>query len=377
MSDETLFPVAPGGQPAVYVLHENPSWLPPFVEAFAAEGVPLIEWQVTGGVLDLDQVPPPGVFWSRFSASSHTRGHEISKDLTRSVLSWLELWGAPTVNGRSVLELEVSKVAQLVALHRAGIAVPRTVAVFGPDDLWQTAQGFDAPFILKHNQGGKGLGVRRFDSHGALRAYLDSPDYDAPVDGIELLQEYVPPSDGFITRAEFIGGKFLYAVKVDTTRGGFQLCPADACEIDPFLVPGATSLEFCPADSVPGPVFAPVPAPLTVPAPVVSAPLAPIQVVPASLEFCPADLAPAPSTGASLFSWREGFDHPIIGAYEAFLAEHHIAIAGIEFIETADGRLVTYDVNTNTNYNSAVEAVVPLPAARAVARYLGGLLQKA
>jgi hypothetical protein len=370
MSAETLFPVAPGGQPAVYVLHENPAWLPPFVEAFAAEGVPLIEWQLTGGVLDLHQAPPPGVFWSRFSASSHTRGHEIAKDLTRSVLSWLELCGARTVNGRSVLELEVSKVAQLVALQRAGIAVPRTVAVFGPDELWETAQQFEAPFILKHNQGGKGLGVRRFDSHGALRTYLGSPDYDAPVDGIELLQEYVPPSDGFITRAEFIGGKFLYAVKVDTTRGGFQLCPADACEIESSPAQGPTLLEFCPADSVPA--ASPAPA-----APAGPAPIAPIQVAPTTLEFCPMDSAPAAGTGQSLFSWREGFDNPIIAAYEAFLAEHHISIAGIEFIETADGRLVTYDVNTNTNYNSAVEAVVPLPAARAVARYLGGLLEKA
>jgi hypothetical protein len=27
-----------------------------------------------------------------------------------------------------------------------------------------------------------------------------------------------------ITRAEFVGGKFIYAVEVDTS-GGFELCP--------------------------------------------------------------------------------------------------------------------------------------------------------
>ena len=30
---------------------------------------------------------------------------------------------------------------------------------------------------------------------------------------------------------EFVGGEFLYAVRVDTSQG-FELCPADACRID-------------------------------------------------------------------------------------------------------------------------------------------------
>jgi len=50
-----------------------------------------------------------------------------------------------------------------------------------------------------------------------------------------------------------------------------------------------------------------------------------------------------------------------------------VEIAGIEYIEAADGRVVTYDVNTNTNYNADVEAAAPRSAARAVARLLGDL----
>ncbi|MEI4600185.1 hypothetical protein WAC39_27655, partial [Klebsiella pneumoniae] len=64
---------------SVYVIHENPQWLPPFQAAFEAEGVPLEEWLLTDGSIDLSVEPPEGVFWSRLSASAHTRDHAASK----------------------------------------------------------------------------------------------------------------------------------------------------------------------------------------------------------------------------------------------------------------------------------------------------------
>ena len=47
---------------------------------------------------------------------------------------------------------------------------------------------------------------------------------------------------------------------------------------------------------------------------------------------------------------------PLISRLETLLADLNIEIAGIEFIETADGRQVVYDINTNTNYNPSVES---------------------
>jgi hypothetical protein len=128
-----------------------------------------------------------------------------------------------------------------------------------------------------------------------------------------------------ITRVEFVGAEFLYAVRVDTSLG-FELCPADACQ------PGDA---FCPADR-------------------------------------PA--AAAPVTTPPRFEIIPGFDHPIIRQYRRFLAANDIAVAGIEFIADADGTLYTYDVNTNTNYNSAAEAKAGLSGMGAIADYLGGEL---
>ncbi len=306
----------------VFVLHENSDWIPPFARAFDDEGIPYEEWLLDGGVLDLDQPPPAGVFWSRMSASCQTRGHTRAKDHTRAVLSWLAAHGRRVVNGRRVLELEMSKVDQLTALRAAGFDVPRTIAVSGEAELAAVARKLPTPFVAKHNQGGKGLGVRRFDTAEALATYLDSPDYEPPADAITLLQEYVEPVSPFITRVEVVGGRFLYALTADVARGGFQLCPADACAID--------SDESClVGGSAPG-----------------------------------------------LFALRRDFDAPIVGRYLEFARRHGIEVAGFEFIETADGRAVTYDVNTNTNYNPEVDAQAERSGPREVARFLGGLLEK-
>ena len=310
----------------LFVLHENPDWYAPLAAAFDRAGLPHEQWLLGGAVLDLSTVPPPGVYWSRMSASSHTRGHPFAKDQTRGVLTWLESHGRRLVNGRRVLDLEMSKVEQLTALRAAGFDVPRTLAVAGPAELAAAARKLPVPFISKHNQGGKGLAVRSFASHADYESYLASLEYEPPVDGITLLQEYLVAARPEITRVEIVGGEFVYAITADTGRGGFQLCPADACAV--------------PAEAAPG------------------QPLA--------------DGSPAPEP--SLFTLRQGFDHPIVARYLDFAGRLGIEIAGFEFIETADGRLVTYDINTTTNYNAEIEAVAPRPALAAVTGFLARLV---
>ncbi len=297
----------------VYALHENPDWFPPFAAAFDATGLDYEEWLLTTGAIDLDAAPPEGIFWNRLSASSHTRHHPYAKDYTRALLEWLEAHGRRVVNGRSVVEMEVSKVRQLTALKAFGIDVPRTIAVIGRDDLVARAVTMPTPFITKHNQGGKGLGVRRFDDLGSFETYVGSDEFEEPVDGITLLQEYVQPREPFITRAETVGYEYVYAITADTARGGFQLCPADACELDEQGRPKAAE---------------------------------------------------------SLFALREGFQHPIIDQFLGFARKYRLEIAGFEFIEAADGRIVTYDVNTNTNYNPDVERIAPKSGPGEIARYL-------
>ncbi len=310
----------------VYVIHENDAWVEPLRRAFAALGTPHEEWFLDRGLLDLRRPPPEGVFYNRMSASSHTRGHTYAPEYAAAVLEMLERHGRTVVNGRRALQLELSKVAQYEALAVHGIPTPETIAVIGLENIPDAAERLGYPLILKHNRAGKGLGVRLVLSAAgladALAAIEASTDPHAhPRDGIWLVQRYIRAPEPFITRAEFIGGKFLYAVRVDTSEG-FELCPADQCQVEP----GAA---------------------------------------------CPATAA-----AAEKFRVIEGFSHPLLPRMEAFLAANGIGIGAIEFITDEQGRTFAYDVNTNTNYNPDAERRAGVSGMGAAARYLTELLAR-
>ena len=56
--------------------------------------------------------------------------------------------------------------------------------------------------------------------------------------------------------------------------------------------------------------------------------------------------------------------------YLALCQAERIEVAGIEFVEDAEGRRYTYDINANTNYNSALGKQVGVDGMLELARYL-------
>jgi len=307
----------------IYVIHENEAWVEPLRGAFQELSLPFEEWFLDRGVLDFSSEPPRGVFYNRMSASSHTRDHRYSAEYTSCVLPWLELHQRRVVNGSRALRLEINKIAQYAELGRFGIRTPRTLAAVGRDAIISAANRMDGSFITKHNRAGKGLGVRLFHSVDALESYVRSPLFEDSVDGVTLIQQYIKAPEPFITRVEFVGGKFLYAVRVDTTLG-FELCPADVCEVGDAMCP----------------------------------------------------VGEAPSAAAPRFEVIEGFDHPIVERYRKLLAANDAEVAGVEFITDEHGEPYTYDINTNTNYNSAAEQRSGKSGMRAVAAFLGQELHR-
>ena len=308
-----------GSAPRIYVIHENDDWVSPLRHELARLGVSYTEWFLDRGALNLESTPPEGIFYNRMSASSHTRDHRYAPEFTAAVLAWLKRHGRTVINGERAVQLEVSKVAQYEALKEVGVPTPETIAVIGRENIAAAAERIGYPVIIKHNRAGKGLGVRLLYSAAALNEHLASTDFEESIDGITLVQRYIEAPEPYITRVEFVGGKLVYAVRVDTSEG-FELCPADVCQID-------ETTSACPT----------------------VAQNDKFQILPK-------------------------FKHPLLPAWQAFLAKNDIKIAGIEFIADASGRSFTYDVNTNTNYNPDAEAKDGRQGMKVIADYLSGLL---
>jgi hypothetical protein len=302
--------------PTVHILYENPTWLPPLMAALEVQRFPVRLHDLSTGTIDGGAVPERGIWLNRMSPSAHTRGHGAAVALMGEVLAWLEAHGRRVVNGSNALALEVSKLRQDVALRRHGIRTPRTVLAVGRAKLLEAARLFDGPFLTKHNQGGKGLGIHLLGSAAELEAWLDAGELADSPNAQVVLQEYVQAPEPFVTRVELVGGRFLFAMR-SSTVGGFELCPSDACQAE------RKQPDVCPAD------------------------------------------------GAATFSTSPvGADDALVRQYTAFCAAERIEIAGIEFVEDAEGNRYTYDINSNTNYNATLGKQLGIDGMTEVARWL-------
>ena len=302
--------------PKINVLYENPAWIPPLQEALEREGFRVHLVHVNEGSIDPATPPPEGIWINRISPSSHTRGHVHTVDLARQFLYWLESHGRRVINGLGAFELEMSKLRQDLVLRRHGIRTPRTVLAVGRQHLLEAAATFDGPFITKHDQGGKGLGIQLLHDPWELEKHLDSAGFDAGPGARMILQQYISAPEPFITRVEFVGGRFVFAMRSSTAEG-FELCPSDVCNPmprhreDPRI--GATAL-----------------------------------------------FSRSPITA----------DDPLVQQYIRLCNEEGIEIAGIEFVEDAGGNRYTYDINGTTNYNQTLGAQIGIDGMREVARYV-------
>jgi len=304
----------------IYIIHENDEWVEPLRKELREVNVPFEEWHLGKGNVDHLDKPPQGIFYNRMSASSHTRGHRYAPEYTAVVLNWLEKNNRRVINNSRALSLEISKSLQYKELESFGIRTPKTVYCSNKESVLKSANAFRKPFITKHNRAGKGLGVKLFNNKKELDSYVSSKNFEPSIDGITLLQEYIEAKPKVITRVEFVNSKFLYAVEVDASEG-FELCPA--CPDDYIDVPESQFIG----------------------------------------EFCP--------TIGNKFRIIKNFErNEIIKKYKQFMEANGIEIAGIEYVIDKNGTIYTYDVNTNTNYNSQAEKNSGIKGMKSIAKFL-------
>ena len=302
------------------IYYEHPDWFRPLFAELDRRAIPYIKLDATRHLYDpgADEAPYKIVF-NRMSPSAYLRGNGHGIFYTLQYLNHLENLGTRVINGEKAFGIEISKARQLSLLDSLNLPYPKAFVINSASLAVEASASLRFPIVAKANIGGSGAGIVRFDSRESLVAAAENNKLDLGIDQTALVQEFIPPHGGHITRVETLGGKYLYAINVFTTGDTFNLCPADICQT-------TDGVEL-------------------------------------ARVACPVD---APRSGLRV----EAFEPPreVIRSVERIAQAAKIDVGGIEYIvDDRDGSLLFYDINALSNFVADATRVVGFdPHARLV-----------
>jgi len=308
-------------RPDIVVIHEHPEWQKPLFAALEGRGLAYAAFDLKQAAFSNLESPSAKVYFNQASPSAYVRGNTRAVPLALAYMRTLERLGARVLNGADVFALELSKSAQATLLRTLGIDTPWSITFNDVTALHAYADGIRWPAILKPDQGGSGARIHVVESLAHVESiFAADPSVWLP-DNLFLLQEYLPhdPEQG-IVRLEFLGGDLLYAMRVKT-HGRFNLCPSPVC--NPEDGEGACEIPAA-------------------------------QVLAPPVEFYPYLDVPSEAVETA----------------KRIVRAARLDVGGIEYLETADGRRVFYDVNANSNLRPSVAAAFGLEPFERVVTFL-------
>jgi glutathione synthase/RimK-type ligase-like ATP-grasp enzyme len=315
MSTTTIAPsfVNENGSPStapLAFLYEHPQWFAPIFTELDRRGTPYQKLFAPDHFYAIGQeVPQFKVLFNRMSPSADRREHGSDIFHTLAYVGDLELQGVRVINGAKAFRYEISKALQHSLLKSLGLNYLPSRVIHNPAQAVAAAEGLRYPIVVKPNVGGSGAGIVRFDTPRQLEEAVHARNLELGLDHIALVQEFVPARDGYITRVETLGGKFLYAIHVHLSGETFDLCPADICQ----TARGESLNNAC----------------------VIEASKAGLKV--------------------------EGYQPPsvVVEAIEQIVAAAGIDVGGIEYIvDDRDGQIYFYDINSLSNFVADAPRVI-------------------
>jgi hypothetical protein len=299
----------------IAIFYEHPEWFTALFTELDRRGVAYDRLLAHNGHFDpAHRHTPYALLVNRMSPSAYMRGHTQAMFYTLHYLAFLKEIGANVLNGYDAYIYEFSKARQLGLLHRLGVRYPRARVINDPSQVPTAAEGLTFPVILKPNIGGSGAKIVPFQTPEELRQAAASGILDLGIDQTALVQEFLPAAGNSIVRVEILGGKYLYAIRLQLAAGEFNLCPADYCR------PPAPANETGLQDGVSG------------------------RQVPVEA------YTPPPH---------------IIATVKRIMAAAHIDVGGVEYLVNArDGQEYFFDVNALSNFVADALNVVgfdPIP----------------
>ena len=155
---------------------------------------------------------------SRVFASAYSRGHDASLARIPVLFETAERAGVRVINPARAHAFETSKARATEELERAGIPVPHVFGVFPAGELAAGLFPRDAefPLIVKPDCGGRG---------GDTFIVRDAEGLKRSLSGVEpglsmVVEEYVEPAFGYLTRIEIVGGEPVLVLKRSVAANG-------------------------------------------------------------------------------------------------------------------------------------------------------------
>jgi biotin carboxylase len=215
------------------VFYEHPQWFAPLFRELDRRGVDWASISIQDHTFDpADPRPPAPVVLNRLAMSSFLRQEEHALFYSLAALGHWQGLGARVINGPGVLAYDLNKARQLSLFRQCGLDIPRTRVAHRRIDVPRLAAEIGYPVMVKVNVGGSGAGMIRYDTPEELEAAVGDGLTPVGVDGVALVQEYVPARGGRVIRCEVMAGKLFYAIALDGAGSTFDLCPADVCMVD-------------------------------------------------------------------------------------------------------------------------------------------------
>lgn len=183
---------------------------------------------------------------SRVFASAAFRRHVASLDRMSELIEAAQEKGVPLINPGRAHTFEISKRASTEALMSAGIKTPSVQACAYPDKLDPDA--FAYPCIIKPDCGGRTTHTLCAQTPYEARQFLkQAPDI------VFLVEDFIQPEYGYITRAEIINGTPALIVKRSVGADGlsayhlgstYALYPECSAELRRVIEAAAQTLDF-------------------------------------------------------------------------------------------------------------------------------------
>jgi len=311
------------------VLFENEAWQQPLFDVLDQREISYEKYDLKSAAFGGHDLPKARLYFNQASPSAYVRGRLRVVPFTLALLKNLQIQGANVLNGIDVFSFELSKSAQIAKLNELGIDHPRSI-IFNDAEALAARNDLSFPAMLKPEQGGSGARMNQLDSLDELRELLTKNPSLWDPDQLLLLQEYLPHDpDVGIVRMEFLGEELLYAMRV-VTHGRYNLCPSEACH-------------------------------------------------PVEAEEKGACAIPDPKEGdASPVEFHPYLDLPTeaLEAGKRIIKSAKMDVAGIEYLETPDGRRVFYDINANSNLRKPIGEAFGFDPFERVAEFLKQKLQR-